>query len=181
MVEAGGIEPPSETESPQRLRACSAFKSRASDCRRTGHPVRQRPRRISPKVPATRIPASLPVVASTPSRRQGFRVAAVFRPREPVQCWRLRFPGNVNEKPWILGTRLRPQRSRRNHVAPSAATDAAWLARILPHPAEASIPFPNSPPHSIMPVPQRAAEKKSENTPLRSPPGGCSISPVPRP
>lgn len=77
MVEAGRVELPSETESLQRLRACSTSESRAPNCRWTGHPMRQRPRRVSPKLPATRSPASLLVVASTPSRRWGFRVAAV--------------------------------------------------------------------------------------------------------
>ena len=43
MVEAGGIEPPSEYESPKLLRACFVFESRHDDCQRTGHRHRQHP------------------------------------------------------------------------------------------------------------------------------------------
>ncbi len=44
MVEAGGIEPPSETEPPKLLRAYPPFGSRPGSCPEAGHFKRQRPR-----------------------------------------------------------------------------------------------------------------------------------------
>jgi len=59
MVEAGGVEPPSETASFQLLRACSVFESRLQAHRQTGPLEDQHPRFVKTRAPGCSAPGRI--------------------------------------------------------------------------------------------------------------------------
>ena len=93
LVEAGGVEPPSETKSPQHLRAYPLIESRPSGCPRAGHLMRQRPRRC--RMP-TRSHGGMPACCMTLPRSAdiGGSASWLIKPREPIQSWRFVFSGH---------------------------------------------------------------------------------------